>query len=170
MKRQPNLVSAAARWHGLEPGPYPALRRFLLEHWDEMVPTIKRRRTQTNEAGRCAQLVPLLASLPQPQPLALVEVGASAGLTLVRDRYFYSYRCDEGDAVSLDPTTGRARWCSTASCTASARRRRCQRWCGGPGSTSNRSTRLPQARLWSCSIPLSSAISTTVTDSGSVTW
>jgi hypothetical protein len=36
------------------------------------------RRTQTNEAARCATLLPTLAALPQP--LALIEVGASAGL------------------------------------------------------------------------------------------
>lgn len=104
VKRQPNLVFAAARWHGLEPGPYGALRSFLLQRWSELVPTIMRRRTQTNEAGRCAQLLPLLAALPQP--LALIEVGASAGLTLVPDRYSYSYRCDEGDTVRLDPDSG----------------------------------------------------------------
>ena len=104
VKRQPNLVFAAARWHGLEPGPYAALRTVLLDRWDDLLPTILRRRTQTNEAGRCAQLVPLLASLPQP--LALIEVGASAGLTLVPDRYSYSYRCDDGDTVRLDPSSG----------------------------------------------------------------
>ncbi len=40
------------------------------------------KRTQTNEPGRCAVLLPLLAALPQP--LALLEVGASAGLCLTR--------------------------------------------------------------------------------------
>ena len=47
------------------------------------------RRTQTNEPARCATLLPALALLPQP--LALIEVGASAGLTLLADRYSYDY-------------------------------------------------------------------------------
>jgi len=47
------------------------------------------RATQTNEAGRCAVLLPVLAALPQP--LALLEVGASAGLCLYPDRYAYRY-------------------------------------------------------------------------------
>ena len=47
------------------------------------------RRTQTNEPARCATLLPALAQLPEP--LALIEVGASAGLTLLFDRYSYEY-------------------------------------------------------------------------------
>jgi hypothetical protein len=47
------------------------------------------RRTQTNEVGRCTGLYPALASLPQP--LALLDVGASAGLCLLPDRYRYDY-------------------------------------------------------------------------------
>jgi hypothetical protein len=41
------------------------------------------RSTQTNEPARCATLLPVLAQLPQP--LALNEVGASAGLCLLPD-------------------------------------------------------------------------------------
>lgn len=48
--------------------------------------------TQTNEVGRCAALLPVLAELPQP--LALIEVGASAGLCLLLDRYRYDYGAD----------------------------------------------------------------------------
>jgi hypothetical protein len=47
------------------------------------------RRTQTNEPARCAVLLPALAQLPQP--LALIEAGASAGLNLLVDRYSYDY-------------------------------------------------------------------------------
>jgi len=45
--------------------------------------------TQTNEPARCAVLLPLLARLPQP--LALLEVGASAGLCLLPELYAYDY-------------------------------------------------------------------------------
>ena len=45
---------------------------------------MRTRATQTNEAGRCAILLPVLAALPQP--LALLDVGASAGLCLYRDQ------------------------------------------------------------------------------------
>jgi len=47
------------------------------------------RSTQTNEPGRCATLLPILALFPQP--LALIEVGASAGLCLLLDFYGYDY-------------------------------------------------------------------------------
>jgi hypothetical protein len=100
-KRQPNLVFAAARWHGAPaPGPYAGLRTVLLDDWDAVRATVLSRATQTNEVGRCATLLPVLAGLPGP--LALLEVGASAGLCLYPDRY--SYRYDNG--VSLDPSDG----------------------------------------------------------------
>src|SRR6266571_1473740 len=52
-------------------------------------PRIPASRPQTNEPARCATLLPALAQLPPP--LALIEVGASAGLTLLVDRYSYDY-------------------------------------------------------------------------------
>lgn len=98
-KRQPNLVFAAARWHGAGEE-YHSFRGTLLDHWPAVRDTVLRRATQTNEAARCAVLLPFLAELPQP--LALLEVGASAGLCLLPDRY--SYRYDDG--TSFDPDAG----------------------------------------------------------------
>lgn len=53
------------------------------------------RLVQTNEARRSSFLLPalaLVASASPSRPLALVEVGASAGLLLAFDRYRYEYR------------------------------------------------------------------------------
>jgi len=88
IKRQPNLVLAAARWHGAPaPGSYDGLRRVLLEREAEVRATVMSRATQTNEVGRLATLAPVLGLLDGP--LALIEVGASAGLCLFPDRYDY---------------------------------------------------------------------------------
>lgn len=58
---------------------------------------MRTRLTQTNEPGRCATLLPFLAAIEGP--LALLEVGASAGLCLYPDRWQYRY----ADAVVGDP-------------------------------------------------------------------
>jgi hypothetical protein len=99
-KRQPNLLFAAARYTGIPAGPYPRFRAALLAGWAGIREVMLAKRTQTNEPGRCAVLLPLLAVLPQP--LALLEVGASAGLCLYPDRYSYRY----GDGSRVDPATG----------------------------------------------------------------
>jgi hypothetical protein len=88
-KRQPNLLFAAARYTGIGPGPYADFRAAVLGSWPQVRSLMIMRRTQTNEAARCAPLLPLLAALPQP--LALLEVGASAGLCLYPDRFGYRY-------------------------------------------------------------------------------
>ncbi|NGN92382.1 DUF2332 domain-containing protein [Nocardioides sp. KC13] len=89
LKQQANLVFAAARWHGLEPGPYDGLRAMLLgPEWPAVRATILARRTQTNEVARLTALVAALGMLDD-RPLALVELGASAGLCLYPDRYDY---------------------------------------------------------------------------------
>lgn len=94
IKQQPNLVFAASRWHGVPaPGPYEALRRALLDDDGQIRRTIMKRRTQTNEVGRLATLMPALAQVADKaeRPLALVEVGASAGLCLYPDRFDYDW-------------------------------------------------------------------------------
>jgi hypothetical protein len=88
-KRQPNLLFAAVRYlAGLQPG-YGAFRVAVLDRRDKVAAIMLARRTQTNEPARCATLLPALSLLPQP--LALLEVGASAGLCLLPDRYGYLY-------------------------------------------------------------------------------
>jgi hypothetical protein len=88
-KRQPNLLFAAARYLLGAPADLRQLRDLVSRSGTELTGTILSRRTQTNEPARCATLLPALAQLPQP--LALIEVGASAGLTLLVDKYSYDY-------------------------------------------------------------------------------
>jgi hypothetical protein len=88
-KQQPNLLLAAVRYLcGIADG-WPQFRRWLLERREDVIDVLLARRTQTNEPARCATLLPLLATLAQP--LALLEVGAAAGLCLLPDRYAYDY-------------------------------------------------------------------------------
>jgi hypothetical protein len=88
-KRQPNLLFAAARYLLGAPPDLGTLRSLVRQHEAELAQVMLARRTQTNEPARCATLLPALARLPEP--LALIEVGASAGLTLLFDRYAYDY-------------------------------------------------------------------------------
>ncbi len=107
IKQQPNLVFAAARWHGVPaPGPYAGLRAALLGDDGSIRATILSRATQTNEAGRLATLVPTFAALAQGEPLALVEAGASAGLCLYPDRWGYAWSTESAE-VDLGPADPR---------------------------------------------------------------
>ena len=96
-KRQPNLLLGAVRFLGGPVGAYDEFRKWVLANWAELAATMSERRTQTNEPGRCATLLPVLAALPQP--LALLEVGPSAGLCLYPDRYGYRYQTSSGEHV-----------------------------------------------------------------------
>ncbi len=98
-KRQPNLLFAAARFLLGEPADLAALHALVTGRRDELAATMLARRTQTNEPARCGTLLPALALLPGP--LALIEVGASAGLTLLVDRYSYDY--DGHRVTGTDP-------------------------------------------------------------------
>jgi hypothetical protein len=99
-KRQPNLVFSAARFQGAPAGPYSLFRAWLAAHWLEVRAVALAHATQTNEAARCALHLPALARIEGP--LALLEVGASAGLCLYPDRYSYRYT----GHPQLDPADG----------------------------------------------------------------
>ena len=88
-KRNPPLLFAALRFLGGVPADGADLHDRVLGDADRLRTTMLARATQTNEPARCAALLPVLARLPEP--LALVEVGASAGLCLYPDRYSYEY-------------------------------------------------------------------------------
>jgi hypothetical protein len=102
-KREPNLVFAAARYVlGSPPSP-GSLRSLVTDMPAKLATVLLARRTQTNEAARCSLFLPVLTSLPPP--LALLEVGASAGLTLLPDVYSYDYEGHRVTGLDADAPT-----------------------------------------------------------------
>ena len=85
-----------------------AFREFVLSNTARLTPLLNTRITQTNEVSRCTFLLPAFAFVHQSagrSPLALIDVGCSAGLHLRWDRYHYDYGVaqmgDASAAVSL---------------------------------------------------------------------
>jgi hypothetical protein len=97
---QPNLFFASIQFltgPDSMPKTRSELRAFLKRRGREIADVMRSRRTQTNEVGRCAVLLPALPL----GPLALVEVGASAGMCLLLDRFYYEFGSTRvGDASS----------------------------------------------------------------------
>jgi hypothetical protein len=84
----------------------PAFADFCRGHREELERLLPTRLVQTNEVRRCALLLPALGLAAREAgaaPLALVALGASAGLNLLFDRCGYDYgggrRC--GDPAAL---------------------------------------------------------------------
>jgi hypothetical protein len=66
----------------------------LLNSRTEIIPILQSRITQTNEVRRCAYLLPSFQWVYEKggrQDLSLIDVGCSAGLHLLWDRYHYDY-------------------------------------------------------------------------------
>jgi hypothetical protein len=107
-KRQPNLLLAALQFlHGAAPHDGAELRRMVVGDTERLHATTSERATQTNEPARCTGLLPALGLLDGP--LALIEVGASAGLCLYPDRYGYDY-----DGVPVGPAGAVHLRCTTS--------------------------------------------------------
>ena len=69
-------------------------RAILQDHDAWLARFVRERTVQTNEVQRCWALLPLFLVVARrvDRPLALIELGTSAGLNLLWDRYAYSYR------------------------------------------------------------------------------
>jgi len=75
-----------------------AFAEFCAEYRSRILGLVESRNVQTNEVGRCSHLMPAFGIVAQAaqQPLALIDVGAGAGLNLLWDRFDYRY--SEGSA------------------------------------------------------------------------
>lgn len=103
MRRQPPLVFAVCRLLGSGDVDADTWAAWMLAHADAVVAECRVRSVQTNEPLRCAALLPALSLIEGP--IALLEIGASAGLCLYPDRYSYRYIGASGE-IRLDPTDG----------------------------------------------------------------
>ncbi|MFB8187715.1 DUF2332 family protein [Microbacterium sp. NPDC055988] len=104
-RRQPPLVFAVTRMLGVPLDEYAQWRDVVLRHADEVVVECARRSLQTNEPLRLAALLPVLSEIEGP--IALLEIGASAGLCLYPDRYSYRFTGEDGALrAALDPADG----------------------------------------------------------------
>lgn len=73
---------------------YKYFRDFCLENVDAIRQLVTTQRVQTNEVQRCTALLPAFATAAQRaanHSLALVEIGPSAGLHMLWDKYGYTY-------------------------------------------------------------------------------
>jgi hypothetical protein len=93
------LAAVYAGTSDADPG--PLFEDVCVAHRAEIVELLATRHTNTNEVGRSAVLGPALTTVAARlgAPLGLVDVGASAGLNLLCDRY----RLDYGAAGATGP-------------------------------------------------------------------
>lgn len=82
-------------------GAWTAFRAFLDAHADEIAGRVETGVTNTNETLRSAALAPAFAEIAARTglPLALIELGPSAGLNLRFDRYRFVYRDAQGEPL-----------------------------------------------------------------------
>ncbi|MBK3494231.1 DUF2332 domain-containing protein [Viridibacillus sp. YIM B01967] len=78
---------------------FPYFKNFCLEHEEMLISLFQTKLVQTNEVRRCAYLYPIFTEIyaRHHKPLALIEIGTSAGLQLGLDQYAYQY--NEGMVV-----------------------------------------------------------------------
>jgi hypothetical protein len=108
----PHRLLAGARWLALSgdvedfeiaDDPWSSFHAVLVEHGEWLATFVREHPVQHNEVQRCWALVPIFLVVAQDdtRPLDLVELGTSAGLNLLWDRYCYRYAAGRwGDPVS----------------------------------------------------------------------
>lgn len=82
---------------------YPAFRAFCLQQREALRTLLPGARLQTNEVTRCANLLPafeIVSRRGARRPLALIELGCSAGLNLLWDHYHYTYGSSSAGEVT----------------------------------------------------------------------
>jgi hypothetical protein len=90
--------------------PHAAVVALVGRHREAVEANLRHRSVQTNEVGRSAAIAPailrttsLLAAAGARRPVALVEVGPSAGLNLFVDRYRITYRRHASATAATGP-------------------------------------------------------------------
>lgn len=78
----------------LEPIPFSIFKEFCIKHSDSIIDLLREKIVQTNVIGRCAYLMPIISTLIHKanKEACVVDIGTSAGLTLLFDRYSYNYK------------------------------------------------------------------------------
>lgn len=102
----------AAYYPSLTPMPlpvaeaFPTFKAFCLDHRLALEEILATYLVQTNEIRRCSYLLPAFAHIAKrtnhqgiAEPLALLELGASAGLNLLWDHYSYQYQHEESGSI-----------------------------------------------------------------------
>lgn len=97
----------ASIYRGSPDDPWPPFRALLMERTDEIRRLMATRSIQTNEVGRAAAIHAGLTAVAaaaraggDSRPLALVEIGPSAGLNLLFDRFSIRYLDGTGAEVT----------------------------------------------------------------------
>lgn len=78
-------------------GAFDCFKDFCMQNEHAITQLLENKLVQTNEVRRCAYLYPSFCHIYNltKKPLALIEIGTSAGLQLMWDKYSYSYNASQ---------------------------------------------------------------------------